>query len=74
MQQFKGYTKWPSELREVALERLLNEYFEDRLIIAHSVEDYAKKLTVIIEQDITFYEKIEEYELCQMLNDLKKEL
>lgn len=74
MEQFKGYTQWPEELREVAKERLLNGYFDEHIIISKSQEDYIVQLKQTIEEDLEFYERFEEYEICQILKDLNDEI
>ena len=73
MEQFRGYSKWPSELQMVAKERLLHEYTFDRTY-GISWNDYIQEVITIIEEDIEFYEKFEEYEICQILKELQEEL
>jgi hypothetical protein len=74
MEQFKGYTQWPEELREVAKERLLHGYFDEHIIVSESKEDYIEQLKQTIEEDLEFYERFEEYEICQILKDLNDEI
>ncbi len=74
MEQFKGYTQWPEEVREVAKERLLHGYFEEHIIVSKSQTDYIQQLKQVIEEDIRFYERFEEYEICQILKDLNDEI
>lgn len=74
MEQFTGYTQWPEELKYVARERLLYQYIEEDQIVSTSHKDYVQQLQTIIKEDIEFYERFEEYEICQLLKDLQEDL
>ena len=74
MEQFRGYTKWPAEVQHVAKERLLHEYFEEELIRVETKGQFLQELREIIIEDLEFYERFEEYEVCQMLKEILEEL
>lgn len=74
MEQFRGYTEWPEELKYVAKERLLYQYIEEDQIVATSHKDYVQQLQEVLNEDIEFYERFEEYEICQLLKDLLDEI
>lgn len=72
LHEFKSYPEWDTDLQEEARELVVHEYVQS--IYAGSVDQMLEDLIFQVEVDLQSFEEDEQYEVCQLLKALLKEL
>ena len=73
MSTFKGYPEWDRLTKRFTLEKIVHDWSE-RLEQTSDVEYVISIFKEDIKEALKYYERIDEFEICQLLKDLQNHL